>query len=170
MINTLATDRIAALRSGNVEMIMVANPSATIAQQKGYARTLENYCKYAKVYWLILTRKKAVEEQSDRVVKFLRGWLRAVRLQKENPALYARTYWEHLRSKGSKISRELVRKNVDDLEFPAPLVDENERKWLVGVAKVLKKEKKLPRTRTFQDGDGFDLAPLRKALKAEGMM
>ena len=170
VINTLATDRIAALRSGNVEMIMVANPSATIAQQKGYARTLENYCKYAKVYWLILTRKKAVEEQSDRVVKFLRGWLRAVRLQKENPALYARTYWQHLQSKGSKISRELVRKNVDDLEFPAPLVDENERKWLVGVAKVLKKEKKLPRTRTFQDGDGFDLAPLRKALKAEGMM
>ncbi len=44
------------------------------------------------------------------------------------------------------------------------------RKWLVGVAKVLKKEKKLPRTRTYRDGDGFDLAPLRNALKAEGMM
>ena len=167
VINTLATNRVAALLSRNVEMIMVSNPATAIALAKGYARTIENYCKYAKVFWLVTARKQAIREQPGRVAGFLRAWTRAVKLQKKNPDLYARVYWKHLRSKGSNISLKLIRKVVGDLQFPSPLVDEAERKWLVHVATVLRTEKKLPRTPTFKYGDGFNLAPLRKALRAE---
>jgi ABC-type nitrate/sulfonate/bicarbonate transport system substrate-binding protein len=165
-VNMNNDTRIAALKSRTVDMIALNNPQAAIAEEKGIARSIETFCKYANNLWIILANGKTLKSKRGDYVKFLRGFIRGMKLHQTDREKFARVYHKHLQSKGAKMSFNVVKKSVNDLEFRL-MPSEKDYKWFDFMGKVLMKKKKAKRTVDLRK-EGMDLSMVKEAMKAEG--
>ncbi len=165
-VNMNNDTRMAALKSRTVDMIALNNPQAAIAIDRGYARTVETFCKYANNLWIIMANGKTLKNNRDVYTKFLRGFIRGMKLHRDNRDKFARIYLNHLQSKGSKIKLKIVKASVNDLTFGL-LPSEQDYKWFDYMGKVLLEKRKAKRTVDLRK-EGMDLSMVKEAMKAEG--
>jgi len=74
-----AKDRIPSLVAGAIDAAAVSDPFVAIAEHEGIIRSIDNYCKYDSLPFMLTVTNKVLRESPDAVVAYLRGWLRAVR-------------------------------------------------------------------------------------------
>lgn len=165
-VNMNTDTRMAALKSRTVDMIGLNNPQAAIAIDRGWARTVETYCKYANNLWILMANGKTLKKDPDVYVKFLRGYIRGMKLHKENRAKFASVYLKHLQSKGSKVKQKIVEASVNDLDFGL-LPNETDYKWFDFMGKVLVEKRKAKRVVDLRK-EGMALSMVKKAIAAEG--
>ena len=165
-VNMNTDTRMAALKSRTVDMIGLNNPQAAIAIDRGWARTVETYCKYANNLWILFANGKTLKKDRDVYVKFLRGYIRGMKLHRDNRDKFVDVYLSHLQSKGSKIKRKIVQASVADLEFGL-LPNETDYKWFDFMGKVLVKKRKAKRVVDLRK-EGMDLSMINEAMKTEG--
>lgn len=165
-VNMNTDTRMAALKSRTVDMIGLNNPQAAIAIDRGWARTVETYCKYANNLWILMANGKTLKSDKDAYVKFLRGYIRGMRLHKENRAKFSSVYLRHLQSKGSKVKQKIVEASVGDLDFGL-LPTETDYKWFDFMGEVLVKKRKAKRVVDLRK-EGMELSMVKKAIAAEG--
>ncbi len=165
-VNMNNDTRMAALKSRTVDMIALNNPQAAIAIDRGYARTVETFCKYANNLWILMANGKTLKKDRDVYTKFLRGFIRGMKLHRDNRDKFARVYLNHLQSKGSKIKLKIVKASVNDLTFGL-LPSEADYKWFDHMGKVLLKKRKAKRTVDLRK-EGMDLSMVKEAMAAEG--
>ncbi|MCE2451284.1 MAG: hypothetical protein J4F48_00230 [Nitrospinae bacterium] len=134
------------------------NPQAAIAIDRGYARTVETFCKYANNLWIIMANGKTLKKDRDVYTKFLRGFIRGMKLHRDNRDKFAR--------KGSKIKLKIVKASVNDLTFGL-LPSEADYKWFDHMGKVLLEKRKAKRTVDLRK-EGMDLSMVKEAMAAEG--
>jgi ABC-type nitrate/sulfonate/bicarbonate transport system substrate-binding protein len=78
-------DRIPSLVAKAVDAAALGDPQVAIAEHEGIVRVLEDFCKYDILPFILTATTKIVKEKPDAVAAYLRGWLRAVKLLKEEP-------------------------------------------------------------------------------------
>lgn len=165
-VNMNTDTRMSALKSRTVDMVGLNNPQAAIAVERGWARTVETYCKYANNLWILMANGKTLKRDKDVYTKFLRGYIRGMKLHRENRDKFARVYLNHLQSKGSKIKLKIVEVSVGDLDFGL-LPTETDYKWFDFMGEVLVKKRKAKRVVDLRK-EGMDLSMVRNAIAAEG--
>lgn len=99
-----AKDRIPSLVAGAIDAAAVSDPFVAIAEHEGIIRSIDNYCKYDSLPFMLTVTNKALRENPDAVVAYLRGWLRAVRLLKDEPEKAAAIYAEEQKSMGRDVN------------------------------------------------------------------
>ncbi len=166
VINMNNDTRISALKSKTVDMIGLNNPQAAIAIEMGIARSVETFCKYANNLWIIMGNGKTLKKKRAQYVQFLRGFIRGMKLHQTDRAKFAKVYRSHLQSKGAKMSMNVVRASVDDLDLRL-LPSEKDYKWFDFMGGVLLKLRKAKRTVDLRK-EGMDLSMVKEAIKAEG--
>lgn len=86
-------DRIPTLIAKAVDAAGIGDPYVAVAEHEGLVRSLGDFCKYDSLPFLATVTNKVIKENPAAVVAYLRGWLRAVKLLKEQPEKAAEVYW-----------------------------------------------------------------------------
>ena len=129
-------DQIPSLVAKAIDMSLLGEPHAAIGEQAGIVRVLEDFCKYDPMPFMLTVTNKAIKEKPDAVVAYLRGWLRAVKLLKQEPDKAAAIYTEEQKSVGRDVSVAVVDKALRRIKWEPEITREIE-KYLVDQAKDL---------------------------------
>ena len=124
LLSVRATERIAALVSGNAGAAIVGEPQAEIAIQKGLVRKLEDLCAYDKTRMMHIGNPGTIKKHPDLIVKYFRGWLKAHKLLKDDPLEYAKVYTKALNEVGDKATLKIIAPVVKKLKTEVFLTSE----------------------------------------------
>jgi len=116
-----AKDRMPSLVAKAIDAAVLNDPFLAVAEHEGVVRSLENFCKYDVLPFIITATTKIVKEQPDAVVAYLRGWLRAVELLRTEPEKAAAIYAEEQKSMGREIPVVVLDKALRRLRFEPEL-------------------------------------------------
>ena len=95
-----AKDRIPSLIAKAIDAATLADPFVAAGEHEGLIRSIENFCKYDPMPFMVTATNKIVKDNPDAVVAYLRGWLRAVKLLKDDPVKAAGVYADDQKSLG----------------------------------------------------------------------
>lgn len=129
-------DRIPSLVAKAVDAVVLNEPFTSIGEHEGLIRVLEDFCKYDVLPFMTTATTKIVKENPDAVVAYLRGWLRAVKLLKEEPEKAAAFYLEDLKSLGREIPTPILLKALGRMRWE-PALDATMDKYLADQAREL---------------------------------
>jgi ABC-type nitrate/sulfonate/bicarbonate transport system substrate-binding protein len=107
-LNVVATERVAAIVAGNADAALIGDPQAEIAVQKGLVRELENLCAVDRTRMMHIGNPTTLQAKPELYQKYIRGWLKAHKLLKEDPEEFARVYHEALIEVGDKTEYQVV--------------------------------------------------------------
>jgi sulfonate transport system substrate-binding protein len=162
--NTEAKDRVPALVSGAVAVAALTDPFAAIAEQEGIIRTIEEFCKYDPMPFMLTVTNKILQDKPEAVVAYLRGWLRAVKLLGEQPDKAAEVYVEDQKEQGRTVAKDVVVKMIQRMRYEPEITPEIER-YLSDQANELKTEAGGRRLKTVPNiAKALNRDLLRKAL------
>jgi NitT/TauT family transport system substrate-binding protein len=133
-LNVVATDRVAAIVSGNADAALIGDPQAEIAVQKGIVREVENLCEYDRTRMMHIGNPTTLKASPQQYEKYFRGWLKAHKLLKEDPEEFAKVYHEALLEVGDKTDFPIVLAIIKRLPS-APFLTELARQDLQAIAK-----------------------------------
>ena len=119
-----------------VDIATLGEPFVALGEQDGTLRSLEDFCKYDPLPFMLTVTNKAIKENPDAVVAYLRGWLRAVKLIKDEPQKAAAVYAEEQKSLGREVSVAVIDKALQRMKWEPDLTPQLE-KYLVDQAKDL---------------------------------
>ncbi len=120
-------DRIPTLVAKAVDAAGVGDPYVAVAEHEGLIRSLGDFCKYDTLPFLLTATNKVIKENPDALVAYLRGWLRAVKLLKEQPEKAAETYWEEQKSLGRSVPVAVLDKTLRRMRWEPEITPETER-------------------------------------------
>ena len=129
-------DQIPSLIAKAIDMSSLGEPHSAIGEHDGTIRILEDFCKYDPLPFMLTVTNKAIKENPDAVVAYLRGWLRAVKFLKEEPQKAAVVYVEEQKSLGREIPIPVIDKALQRIKWEPDLTPQME-KYLVDQAKDL---------------------------------
>lgn len=162
-INTVTTERIPALVSRSADVAIVIDPMGAEAIDRGIARSIADFCPYDKAAMMHIGNPRTIKSHPELFVKYLKAWLRAKEYARTNPDDFARTYWEELRSKGSRIKLSVLQEALGRLDWSSPVTDEAIT-LMNRMAVILKKQGKIKRVPDFKGGEGLELSLLKEAM------
>src|SRR5438093_8512659 len=110
-----------------VDMGSLGEPHTSIGEHAGILRVLEDYCKYDPLPFMLTVTNKAIQEKPDAVVAYLRGWVRAVKLLKEEPAKAAAVYAEEQKSGGRDVDAAVIEKALRRMRWDPEITKEPEQ-------------------------------------------
>jgi ABC-type nitrate/sulfonate/bicarbonate transport system substrate-binding protein len=122
-----AKDRIPSLLAKAIDAATVADPFVAIAEHEGLVRVIDNFCKYDQMPFMLTVTNKILKEQPDAVVAYLRGWLRAVKLLKEEPEKAATVYTDEQKSLGREVPVAVIDKALRRMRWEPDLSPAIER-------------------------------------------
>jgi sulfonate transport system substrate-binding protein len=131
-----AKDRLPSLVAKAIDMAAEGEPHVAIAEQEKLIRSLEDFCKYDPLPFMLTVTNKAIKEKPDAVVAYLRGWLRAIKLLKEEPEKAAQVYTDEQRSLGRDVSVAVIDKALRRIRWEPEITPQME-KYLQDQAKDL---------------------------------
>jgi ABC-type nitrate/sulfonate/bicarbonate transport system substrate-binding protein len=164
-LNVVTTDRVAALVAGNADAAIVGDPQAEIALQKGLVKELEDFCPYDRPRMIHIGNPQTMKANPDLYVKYFKGWLKAMKLLKENPEQFAKIYHEALTEVGDKTEYPVVLAVLKRLTT-TPEFNEEIRKNLDEIAKMQAKMGWIKSAPNFLKGETLDDSLLKKAAGA----
>jgi ABC-type nitrate/sulfonate/bicarbonate transport system substrate-binding protein len=164
LLSVRATERIAALITGNAKAAMVGEPQSTIAESAGKVRRLENLCKYDKTRMMHIGNPKTIKNKPELYVKYFKGWLKGQQLLKNNPDKYAEVYTQALQARGDKAKLKDMKKVVRKLKSE-PFVTAEVKNYLNDMAAKQKKLGWIKKHPDFTNIPMVDDSILRKVAK-----
>lgn len=151
-------DRIPSLVAKAVDVAALGEPLVSIGEHDGIIRSIENFCKYDPLPFMLTVTNKIIQENPDAVVAYLRGWLRAIKLLKEQPVKAAEVYAEEQKEMGRTVNVAVLDKALRRMRWEPEITPEIER-YLADQAKDLASEAGGRRLKTVPE--------LAKALNKE---
>ena len=131
-----AKDRVPSLIAKAIDAATLNDPFTSIAEHEGLIRTIDNFCKYDPLPFIVTATNKIVKEQPVAVAGYLRGWLRAVAMLKNEPEKAAAIYADEQKSLGREVPVAVLDKGLRRMRWEPELNAEIER-YLVDQAKEL---------------------------------
>ena len=138
-----AKDRMPSLVAKAIDAAVLNDPFVSIGEHEGLIRPLENFCKYDVLPFMLTATNKIIKENPDTVVAYLRGWLRGVKLLKDQPERAAAIYAEEQKEMGREVPVAVLDKALRrmrwepeiNVEMDRYLVDEVKELLAVGTIK-----------------------------------
>ena len=120
-------DRIPSLLAKAVDAAALSDPFVAAAEHEGLVRSIENYCKYDALPFILTATNKIIKERPEAVVAYLRGWLRGVKMLKEQPEKAAAVYAEEQKELGREIPLNVLDKALRRMRWEPELNAEIDR-------------------------------------------
>jgi ABC-type nitrate/sulfonate/bicarbonate transport system substrate-binding protein len=122
-----AKDRMPSLVAKAIDAAVLNDPFVSIGEHEGLIRSLENFCKYDILPFLVTATNKIIKENPDAVVAYLRGWLRAIKLLKEQPEKAAAIYAEEQKEMGREVPVAVLDKGLRRMRWEPEVNAEMDR-------------------------------------------
>ncbi|HEV8585447.1 MAG TPA: NrtA/SsuA/CpmA family ABC transporter substrate-binding protein [Methylomirabilota bacterium] len=159
-----AKDRVPSLVAKAVDMAALGDPFVSIAEHEGLIRPLEDFCRYDMLPFMLTATTKIVNDNPAAVVAYLRGWLRAVRLLKDEPEKAAQVYLDDLKSLGREVPLPVLDKALRRMKWEPEITPKMDR-YLADMAKDMLAATSGDRIRAIPDlAKGVNKDLLKKAM------
>jgi NitT/TauT family transport system substrate-binding protein len=142
LVNVKFADHIAAVASGSVDAFVGTEPFPSVAEHNKIARTLATFEKYDIVPVILSMNQRVLGEKTDAAVAFMKGWLEAVDIFRNDPARAANVVWKVFTSRGYKLPESVIAAAVGKLGVNPDYIPELEP-YLTEQASILVKERKI---------------------------
>jgi len=113
--NVQFSDQVAALASGSVDAFLGLEPFCAISEHRQLAVQLTDYYKYDIIPNMLAVSSDFANKNPDALVSFLRGWLDAVALFKNNPAEVNRIMVAVYKESGYDVPPDVVQRVLERL-------------------------------------------------------
>ena len=131
-----AKDRMPSLVAKAIDIAVLNDPFVSIGEHEGFIRSLENFCKYDVLPFMLTATNKIIKENPEAVVAYLRGWLRGVKLLKEEPERAAAVYAEEQKEMGREVPVAVLDKALRRMRWE-PEINVTMDRYLVDEVKEL---------------------------------
>jgi sulfonate transport system substrate-binding protein len=142
LVNAKYGDHVATLASGSVDAFVGTEPFPAVAEAEGIAKLLVTFEDFDLVPVMLAINRPVLKSRRKDVVAFMKGWLNAVDVMRNQPDQAAHIVAEVFRQKGNDLSEKVIKTALDRLG-----VDPNFRPallpYLQAQADVLKKQHKI---------------------------
>jgi ABC-type nitrate/sulfonate/bicarbonate transport system substrate-binding protein len=142
LVNAKYGDHVAALASGSVDAFVGTEPFPAVAEAEGIAKLLVTFEDFDLVPVMLAINRPVLQSRRSDVVAFMKGWLSAVAVMREQPEQAARIVTEVFKQKGNDLSEKVIKTALDrlgvDPDFRPSLLP-----YLQTQAEVLVKEHKI---------------------------
>ena len=108
IINIPHQNHISALAAGSVDAFAGVEPFPSVAQVEGLGVVLVDYSKFDMLPVVLAANRPVVEQKPDAVVAFLRGWLAAVNIFKNDRAKASQIVWQYFNAQGFRVSHKVI--------------------------------------------------------------
>ena len=132
------TDHVSALAGGSVDAFAGVEPYPSLAEVEGLGIIVTNYSKYDIVPLMLAVNRPVLEKRSSELVPFLKGWLAAVRMFKDNPQRVIAIVWNFYKSQGYSVQEEVIRRALLHMDVTPNYVPEL-KAYLTDIAQTLVK-------------------------------
>ena len=108
--------------------------AVAIAEHEGLIRSIDSFCKYDPLPFLLTVTNGVLKSQPEAVEAYLRGWLRAVRLLKEEPEKAAAVYTDEQKSLGREVPVPVIDRALRRMRWEPELSAEiaKNSEWIMG--------------------------------------
>jgi sulfonate transport system substrate-binding protein len=143
-ININGPDQIPALATRQVDAIAAVEPYVSIGEDQGIVRSIQDYSAYDLSPVILCARPEFADRHPGALVTFLKGWIRAGRLMKEQPARAAAAVWEVFKDQGYQVSEAVIAKAMSRYDIRFDFSPEL-RQYLEVTAAELQRDKAIAR-------------------------
>ncbi|HZP77936.1 MAG TPA: ABC transporter substrate-binding protein [Pseudolabrys sp.] len=116
VVNIPHQNHIAALASGSVDAFAGVEPFPTLAEVDGLGEVLVDYSQFDILPVILTANRPVIEGKRDAVIAFLRGWLAAVKLYKDDQAKAAKIVFDHFNAMGFTVSEAVIKRMLPKLD------------------------------------------------------
>ena len=116
VFNIKFQDHVAALAAKSIDAFAGVDPYPAIAEYDALGTILVDYQDYDITPVLLGANRPFVKEHPEAVVQFLRGWLMAVKIFREQPNRAAEIVWNSFKAQGYSMPQAVLRKAVGRLD------------------------------------------------------
>ncbi len=115
IVNVQFSDQVAALAAGSVDAFLGLEPFCAIAEYRKLAVQLTDYYKYDTIPNMLAVSTDFAAKHPETLIAFLRGWLKAVALFKQNPAEVNQIMLSVYKESGYDVPPEVVERVIERL-------------------------------------------------------
>ena len=163
VVNVKFHDHVSALAGGSVDAFAGVEPYPSLAEVEGLGIIVTDYSKYDIVPLMLAVNRPVLEKRSSELVPFLKGWLAAVRMFKDNPQRVIAIVWNFYKSQGYNVQEEVIRRALLHMDVTPNYVPEL-KAYLTDIAQTLMKRGQIA---SVPDWDKvLDREMLRRATQA----
>lgn len=163
VVNVKFHDHVSALAGGSVDAFAGVEPYPSLAEVEGLGIIVTDYSKYDIVPLMLAVNRPVLEKRSSELVPFLKGWLAAVRMFKDNPQRVIAIVWNFYKSQGYNVQEEVIRRALLHMDVTPNYVPEL-KAYLTDIAQTLVKRGQIA---SVPDWDKvLDREMLRRATQA----
>ncbi len=163
IVNVSFQDHVSALASRSVDAFAGVDPYPTITEHMGIGVVLTDYSKFDLTPVLIAVNRPVLEKNRGAVVEFLKGWLRSVRIFKEDPERAVNVVWNNFKAQGYDVPKAVIKTSVSHMEITAEFIPEL-KPYLVEQSKVLVEQRQIDKVPDWDRE--LVRGPLEEAMKA----
>lgn len=118
-VNITGPDQIPALATKQVDAIAAVEPFVSIGEEQGVVRSILDYSPYDLSPVILCARPEFANQHPAALVTFLKAWIRAGRIIKDEPARAARIVWEVYKETGYTVTEGAIAKALGryDIRF-----------------------------------------------------
>jgi len=142
LVNAKYGDHVAALASGSVDAFVGTEPFPAVAEAEGIAKLLVSFEEFDLVPVMLAINRPVLQSRRSDVVSFMKGWLDAVAVLRNDPQKGAQIVTDVFKKKGNDLSEKVIKTALDrlgvDPDFRPALLP-----YLQDQAEVLLKERKI---------------------------
>jgi len=142
VFNIKFQDHVAALASRSIDAFAGVDPYPAIAEHDGLGAIVVDYQNYDITPVLLAANRPFVKEHPNAVVQFLRGWLMAVKIFREQADRAAEIVWNTFKAQGYTVPLAVIRKAVGRLDVNPDFIPAL-APYLTDQAKVLVEQKQI---------------------------
>ena len=142
IINVKFPEHVSAMAGGSVDAFAGVEPYPSVAEIEGIGTILTDYSKFDIVPLMLAVPTSMIEARSNDLIAFLRGWLLAVRMFKEDPKRVSSIVWNYYKAQGYTTPEEVISRAIARMDV-TPYFRPELPGYLTGVAQTLIKQGQL---------------------------
>jgi NitT/TauT family transport system substrate-binding protein len=142
IINVRFQNQVAALSAGSVDAFAGVEPFPSVAEVNGIGEVLTDYSSYDLQPIILAANAKAVKENRDNLVAFMRGWLASVKLYQDHRDQATAIVLNFFKSKGFDVNEKIIKLMLSKIDVN-PDFGPQIKSYLENQSKVLVAQKKI---------------------------
>jgi NitT/TauT family transport system substrate-binding protein len=142
IINVRFQNHVSALTAGSIDAFAGVEPFPSVAEVSDLGKVLTDYSAYDLQPIILAANTSAIEKNRDNVVKFLRGWLAAVKVYKDNRAEATQIVLKYFKDKGFDVSDKIINRMLTKIDV-TPNFGPQLKSYLTEQSKVLVEKKQI---------------------------
>jgi ABC-type nitrate/sulfonate/bicarbonate transport system substrate-binding protein len=141
-VNIGFPNHVAALAAGSIDAFAGVEPYTALVEVAGIGKTIIDYSKYDITPVLLTATLPAIEKKREAIVGFMRGWLKAIDVMKNDQPKTIKIIQENFKGQGFEVSEEAVKLMLSKVDVTPDFMPELTT-YLTKEAEILKGKKQI---------------------------